>query len=75
IVSAIIKLAHTLGMDVVAEGVETDSQLKKLKSMMCDEVQGFLLGKPVTADKFSELLHQHTAHNLTRFRESQVSAR
>lgn len=64
IVSAIIKLAHTLGMDVVAEGVETDSQLTKLKSMMCDEVQGFLLGKPVTADEFSELLHQHTCNDL-----------
>ena len=58
IVSAIIKLAHTLGMDVVAEGVETDSQLVKLNNMMCDEVQGFLLGEPMTADEFIKLLHQ-----------------
>ncbi|MFM0097263.1 EAL domain-containing protein [Paraburkholderia nemoris] len=56
IVSAIIALAHSLEMDVVAEGVETESQLGMLKSMMCDEMQGFLLGKPLTAEDFGELL-------------------
>ncbi len=76
IVSAIIKLAHTLGMDVVAEGVETDSQLEKLKDMMCDEMQGFLLGKPVTAEEFSLLLHGHgqTSQNLIRFEKRTVNA-
>ncbi|MFL9949698.1 EAL domain-containing protein [Paraburkholderia agricolaris] len=58
IVSAIIALAHSLEMDVVAEGVETESQLDKLKSMMCDEMQGFLLGKPLSADDFGELLRE-----------------
>jgi diguanylate cyclase (GGDEF)-like protein len=56
IVSAIIALAHSLDMDVVAEGVETASQLGKLKAMMCDEMQGFLLGKPLEPDAFSALL-------------------
>ncbi|EEA03307.1 diguanylate cyclase/phosphodiesterase [Burkholderia sp. H160] len=56
IVSAIIALAHSLEMDVVAEGVETQSQFDKLRSMMCDEMQGFLLGKPINADDFGELL-------------------
>ncbi len=56
IVQAIIALAHSLEMDVVAEGVETASQLDKLKDLQCDEMQGFLLGKPLTADAFSELL-------------------
>ncbi|WP_144148606.1 putative bifunctional diguanylate cyclase/phosphodiesterase [Paraburkholderia sp. BCC1884] len=56
IVSAIIALAHSLEMDVVAEGVETESQLDMLRSMMCDEMQGFLLGKPLSADDFSEML-------------------
>jgi EAL domain-containing protein (putative c-di-GMP-specific phosphodiesterase class I) len=56
IVSAIIALAHSLEMDVVAEGVETQSQLDKLRSMMCDEMQGFLLGRPVDADDFGEIL-------------------
>ena len=56
IVAAIIALAHSLEMDVVAEGVETESQLDKLRSMMCDEMQGFLLGKPVSAEDFGALL-------------------
>jgi len=56
IVSAIIALAHSLQMDVVAEGVETASQLGKLKTMMCDEMQGFLLGRPLTAEAFGALL-------------------
>ncbi|WP_233805980.1 putative bifunctional diguanylate cyclase/phosphodiesterase [Paraburkholderia sp. HP33-1] len=56
IVSAIIALAHSLQMDVVAEGVETQSQLDKLRSMMCDEMQGFLLGRPVNADDFAAML-------------------
>ena len=58
IVQAIIALAHSLEMDVVAEGVETASQLDKLKILQCDEMQGFLLGKPLTADAFSELLQE-----------------
>ncbi|MEC5408205.1 EAL domain-containing protein [Paraburkholderia sp. MPAMCS5] len=56
IVSAIIALAHSLEMDVVAEGVETETQLHMLKAMSCDEMQGFLLGKPLTADDFGDLL-------------------
>ncbi|ASW02826.1 putative bifunctional diguanylate cyclase/phosphodiesterase [Paraburkholderia aromaticivorans] len=58
IVSAIIALAHSLEMDVVAEGVETESQLNMLRSMMCDEMQGFLLGKPLNADDFGSLLRE-----------------
>jgi len=61
IVSAIIALAHSLDMDVVAEGVETSSQLGKLKAMMCDEMQGFLLGRPLAADAFSDLLKERMA--------------
>jgi diguanylate cyclase (GGDEF)-like protein len=61
IVSAIIALAHSLEMDVVAEGVETASQLGKLKAMMCDEMQGFLLGKPLAADAFGALLKERVA--------------
>lgn len=63
IVSAIIKLAHTLGMEVVAEGVETDSQLVKLRAVGCDEIQGYFLGKPVTAEEFSTLLYQQMEQN------------
>ncbi len=61
IVSAIITLAHSLEMDVVAEGVETASQLDKLKGLLCDEMQGFLLGRPLTAEAFGALLQARTA--------------
>jgi len=56
IVSAIIALAHSLDMDVVAEGVETGSQRDRLQDMRCDEMQGFLLAKPLSADAFAVLL-------------------
>ncbi|MGH8981490.1 MAG: EAL domain-containing protein [Acidimicrobiales bacterium] len=46
IVEAMIHLAHTLGLAVVAEGVETDLQLSKLTSLGCDSAQGYLLGYP-----------------------------
>jgi EAL domain-containing protein (putative c-di-GMP-specific phosphodiesterase class I) len=61
IVSAIIALAHSLEMDVVAEGVETTTQFDKLKALMCDEMQGYLLGKPLTADAFGAFLQQRMA--------------
>lgn len=66
IVSAIIKLAHTLEMEVVAEGVETDSQLAKLRDMGCDEIQGYLLGKPMAVEEFNTLLlnQQEEGQNL-----------
>nr|WP_175798654.1 EAL domain-containing protein [Burkholderia anthina] len=60
IVRAIIALAHTLKMDVVAEGVETASQLEQLKILMCDEVQGFLLGHPLEAEAFGKLLQKES---------------
>jgi diguanylate cyclase (GGDEF)-like protein len=59
IVSAIIALAHSLGMDVVAEGVETQSQRDKLEALRCDEMQGYLLGRPLTAEAFGTLLDAH----------------
>lgn len=50
IVSTIISLAHSLGLKVVAEGVETGEQRDLLKALACDELQGFLLGRPVPAE-------------------------
>ena len=61
IVSAIIALAHSLNMEVVAEGVETLSQLSELQVMACDQVQGYLLGKPLTAAAFGALLERQAA--------------
>ena len=49
ITQAVIAMAHSLGMAVVAEGVESDAQLEMLRQMGCDEAQGYLLGRPMSA--------------------------
>jgi diguanylate cyclase (GGDEF)-like protein len=49
VVDAVIKLAHALGLRVVAEGVENESQQTILTTMGCDELQGYLFAKPMTA--------------------------
>jgi diguanylate cyclase (GGDEF)-like protein/PAS domain S-box-containing protein len=56
ITSAIINLAHELGLRVVVEGVETEAQLTWLQTQLCDEVQGFLFSPPVPAEVFREML-------------------
>jgi diguanylate cyclase (GGDEF)-like protein/PAS domain S-box-containing protein len=56
IVDAIIQMAHSLELEVVAEGVEDEHQLDFLRKHGCDYAQGHLFGDPVTADKFAELL-------------------
>ncbi|HZZ14274.1 MAG TPA: EAL domain-containing protein [Paraburkholderia sp.] len=74
IVSAIIALAHSLEMDVVAEGVETESQLGILKAMMCDEMQGFLLGKPLSASDFGDLLRGQLASEPRPMQEAESAS-
>ncbi|MEO6363553.1 MAG: EAL domain-containing protein [Caldimonas sp.] len=49
VVDAVVKLAHALGLKVVAEGVENQRQQKILEDMHCDELQGFLFAKPMSA--------------------------
>ncbi len=56
ITEAIIALGHSLGLEVVAEGVETPEQLAYLSERACDVVQGFLFGRPMAADAAIELL-------------------
>jgi EAL domain-containing protein (putative c-di-GMP-specific phosphodiesterase class I) len=55
-VAAQIALAHALGMKVVAEGVETSTQLRLLRDQGCGQVQGFLLGKPMPAVQIRAVL-------------------
>jgi EAL domain-containing protein (putative c-di-GMP-specific phosphodiesterase class I) len=54
LVAVIINLAHALKLKVVAEGVETEEQLQELRLLCCDEMQGFLFGKPVPVAMFEE---------------------
>jgi EAL domain-containing protein (putative c-di-GMP-specific phosphodiesterase class I) len=56
LVEAVIAMARKLGLRVLAEGVETQSQIDYLLSQYCDMFQGFLFGKPLPADEFSLLL-------------------
>jgi len=55
IVRTIIGLAHNLGLSIVAEGVETSVQLAMIRDHMCDQVQGYLLGRPMPMDSSTEL--------------------
>jgi EAL domain-containing protein (putative c-di-GMP-specific phosphodiesterase class I) len=53
VVDAVIKLAHALGLRVVAEGVETARQRDILLSLNCDELQGYFFAKPMSAAKLT----------------------
>jgi diguanylate cyclase (GGDEF)-like protein len=56
IVKAIIAMAHTLKMKVIAEGVETDKQMEFLREQGCDEMQGFLLSHPLSSEDATKFL-------------------
>jgi diguanylate cyclase (GGDEF)-like protein/PAS domain S-box-containing protein len=56
IVKVIITLAHNLGLEAIAEGVETQSQLRQLKTLGCDFAQGYLLAKPLPPAKIEHLI-------------------
>ncbi len=64
ITATIIKIAHTLGLQVVAEGVETQEQLLFLKQHECDTYQGYLLSEAIPAEQFIDFLN--TAPTQTR---------
>jgi len=58
IIKAIIAMAHSLNMEVVAEGVETEEQLAFLQSQKCDKIQGYLFSPPVPEEDFRKLLEK-----------------
>lgn len=61
ITSSIISMAHSLGLQVVAEGVETEAQLAFLRDGWCNEVQGYLFSSPLPAKAFERFLDQQNA--------------
>jgi len=60
-VRAVIGLGRGLEMPVVAEGVETDSQLAFLNDESCDEVQGYLVGRPCPIEDYADLVGRSPA--------------
>lgn len=70
IAMAIIQLAHSLGLKVIAEGVETAEQLQFLWLNRCDEIQGYFFKPPLRAEEFADLLKGHDAED---YRERHLS--
>ncbi len=62
IITAIVAMAHTLNLKVIAEGVETVEQLKVLKSLRCNEMQGYLFSKPLPSEEATRLLLRGNKH-------------
>lgn len=60
VAEAVVTLGHALGLQVIAEGVEQEAQRVALETMGCDEVQGFLFGRPVEPVRFEPLMSKKT---------------
>ena len=56
IVAMIVSLAHTLGLKVIAEGVEDDAQVRMLRELGCDQIQGFYVSRPVPPEDIDAML-------------------
>jgi|GEM_PF-383758 len=65
IVSAIVAMGHSLGLKVIAEGVETKAQLTYLRKIKCDEMQGYLFSRPVPGHEMTRLLHDKESLELS----------
>jgi EAL domain-containing protein (putative c-di-GMP-specific phosphodiesterase class I) len=63
IIKAIISIAHGLNLNLIAEGVETEEQLKFLAAQGCNEIQGYLVSKPLTAADLEKMLVQVSMAN------------
>jgi len=69
-VATIVTIAHNLGMDVVAEGVETNQQLSFLSGLRCEQLQGYLYSKPLATEQFQKYLLSHQiTHKSTSFNQ------
>lgn len=63
LVSLMNKLAHSLGLETVAEGVESMEQLRAVRRLGCDHVQGFYLSKPRPGSELESLIREHRSHD------------
>ena len=64
LVKSIINMAHGMGLKVTAEGVETEAQVARLLQFRCDEMQGYLFSKPVSASEVTKLLQTGVKHRI-----------
>jgi EAL domain-containing protein (putative c-di-GMP-specific phosphodiesterase class I) len=69
IVRAVLSLGRSLGLPVLAEGVETKSELRFLTQERCDQAQGYLIGRPAPIEQFRAIIHSGTPDGATRLRE------
>ena len=74
IAGAVVRLAHALGMTVVAEGVETEGQAATLRDLGCDELQGFLYARPMSGEDLLVWLQQRDPDGLARCAEARAQA-
>ncbi|MDP9007264.1 MAG: EAL domain-containing protein [Pseudomonadota bacterium] len=73
LVSVIINMAHELKLNAIAEGVETEEQSRQLRLLGCDELQGYLFGKPVPVDIFEQKYMSFSLSELSRWSPSLLS--
>ena len=59
-------MTHGLGMEVIAEGVENENQLNQLAALGCESVQGYLIARPMDANRVQELLHRVFVEHIVR---------
>ena len=64
ITAAIISMAKSLNLKVIAEGVENEAQMSFLRTLQCDEIQGYYFSKPLTAEKAADKLRGTVVHEL-----------
>ena len=61
LVRMVTDLGHAIDVNIIAEGVDTDAELRALQAMGADSIQGYLLSKPLQPAAFATWAHQHTA--------------
>lgn len=73
LVQTIIALGHSLGMTMIAEGVETEEHLKMVKQFGCDEIQGYFLARPMPSHECLSFITSHELHYRNRLHDAQGS--